>query len=718
MLALSIILVVLSVSEGPASAGPSLRSGRQAAPQRDTTQSHADSLRADSLRASRARRLESVQVTAVRAGAATPISEKTISREEIQRRYAGQEMPILLQAAPGISSYAESGSASNYSYMRLRGIDQTRINITLDGIPLNEPEDEGLYFSNFPDFANSISSVQVQRGVGTSTNGVASYAGSVNFESVPVAGVAPGGEVQLTRGAYNTTRGSVVLQSGLLPSGFAGYVRASAQQTDGYRFNSGNTSHSVFASGGWFGVRDVVKATVLAGISSNEQAYLASPLSVLQVDPRDNPFGNSRATAVDDRFHQDLVSLAWTRALSTSMSVVTTAYGFDAGGWYDVPGENGLADAGHYNLHSRWGGVISALQWTGDGSSASLGVNVSRYDREHWLNTRPDLSTRDYDNTGYKGEQSAFVKGSTTRGRVTVFGDLQARLAQFRYAPTLDAGVPPASVSWRFLNPKAGVSVRVADGVSAYASAGLNGREPTRSDMFAGADDLDSVTARSVLPLTRVRPESVRDLETGVTWRTGSVYAQANLFLMQFHDEIAPIGEINEIGYELRKNVDRSQRRGMEGDLTWQVVPRLALVATASLTDARIRDYRDDGTGLVYHDVAALLTPKFVSGHGLRGELAPWLSLDLDGRYTSRMMLTNTNDPRFVVPDSWYADAGLTVRVARQSVLVQVRNLFDRRVYTSGYPGSAANSSDPSAMEPYYYTLAPRNLTVNARLAF
>ena len=689
----------------------------QAASPADTTHARADTLAADSLRARRAQRLESVQVTAIRGGSA-PISEKTLERADIQRRYAGQETPILLQAAPGITAYSESGSASNYSYMRLRGIDQTRINITLDGIPMNEPEDQGLFFSNFPDFANSIASVQIQRGVGSSTPGVASYAGSVNFQSVPVASVAPGGELQLTRGAYRTSRLSATLQSGFTPSGFAGYVRASGQRTDGYRFNSGNRSRSAFASGGWFGARDIVKATVLAGISSNEQAYLASPLSVLRQNPRDNPYGNSPASAVGDRFHQNLASEAWTHALSASLSLATTAYGFDAGGWYDVPGTTGLGDAYNYNLHSRWGGIISALDWTGEAATASFGLHLARYHREHWLYIRPDLETRLYSNVGYKGEQSAFAKGSVTRGRTTLFGDLQLRLSQFRYQPTESSGVSPASVRWSFLNPKAGVSVRISKRLVAYASAGINGREPTRADMFAGADDVDSVTARSVLPLTRVHPESVRDVETGVTWQGGKVKAQANLFLMQFRDEIAPIGEINQIGYILRKNVARSVRRGMEGDLTWRAMPRVTVLATASLTDARIQNYRDDATSAVFHNVTALLTPKFTSGHGIRSDLASWLSLDVDGRYSSRMMLTNTNDARFVVPASWYADTGITFRLARHSVLVQLRNVFDQRVYTGGYPGPAIEGPDRSAMEPYYYTLAPRNLTVNARLVF
>lgn len=684
----------------------------QGAPQ-DTTP-RPDSTVTDSAHASRVQRLESVQVTAVRGGAPA-ISAKTITAAEMGRHYTGQEMPLLLQASPGITSYAESGSGSNYSYMRMRGMDQTRINITLDGIPLNEPEDEGLYFSNFPDFANSIASVQVQRGVGSSTHGVASYAGSVNFESVPLASVKRGGEVQLTRGSYNSSRVSGEYQSGLTKSGFAGYVRGSAQTTDGYRYNSGNRSNSWFASGGWFGTNDVVKATLLAGLSSNEQAYYASPRSVLDTLPRDNPYGNKGSDAVDDRFHQDMASLSWTHALSAATSFATTAYGFDAGGWYDVPWGG---DVYNYNLHSRWGGVISALEWKGAANSASLGVHASRYAREHWLYTRPDLSSRLYDNTGYKGEQSAFAKGAIVRGRTTLFGDLQLRLAQFRYQPTAGNRVAPASVKWSFVNPKAGASVRFTRALTGYASIGMNGREPTRADIFAGADDVDSTNAGSAYPLTRVHPESARDVEAGVTWQRPTIALQANVFLMQFRNEIAPIGAINEIGYVLRKNVARSVRRGAEGDLTWHVSPRLTAVATASLTEARIREYRDDATGEVFHDATALLTPKFVSGHGLRADLTSWASLDLDGRYTSRMMETNTNDARFTVPASWYADGALTLRVARQSVLVAVRNIFDQRVYTGGYPGPVPGSADPSAMEPYYYMLAPRNVTVSARVVF
>jgi len=602
--------------------------------------------------------------------------------------------------------------------MRLRGIDQTRINITLDGIPLNEPEDQGLFFSNFPDFANSIASVQVQRGVGSSTHGVAAYAGSVNFESIPLAAAVRGGEVQLTRGAYATSRGSAVYQSGLGARGFAGYARASGQVTDGYRFNSGNRSRSGFASGGWFGARDVVKVTLLAGLSSNDQAYLASPLSVLQREPRDNPYGNDGRAAVTDRFHQDLASVAWTRAINRAVNVATTVYGFDAGGWYDVPGSDGLADALHFNLRSRWGGIISAVEWSGGAASASAGVHALRYSRDHWLTQRPALETRLYDNTGHKGEQSLFAKGSVTRGRFGMFGDAQLRLVQFRYEPSAGAGIAAPSVRYAFLNPKAGITLRLGEGLTSYLSAGMNSREPTRADMFAGADDVDSSAAATLLPLTRVRPESVRDVEAGFTWTRPELSLQGNLFLMQFRDEIAPIGEITPLGYVVRKNVERSVRQGAEGDLTWRATPRLTVVATAAYTDATIAEYRDEASATLFRNVTALMTPRLVSGHGVRSEIASWLSVDLDGRYTSRMMLTNTDDPRFVVPASWYADAGLTLRTRGQALLVQLRNVLDRRVYTGGYPGPAADAAESGVMEPYYYTLAPRHLSITARVTF
>ena len=262
---------------------------------------------------------------------------------------------------------------------------------------------------------------------------------------------------------------------------------------------------------------------------------------------------------------------------------------------------------------------------------------------------------------------------------------------------------------WGFVNPKLGLTHQLSPALAIYASAGMNGREPTRADMFGGADDIDGGTAPLVLPLTRVRVESVRDVEAGFAVRRPTLTAHANAFLMRFRDEIAPIGEVNALGVTLRKNVPHSVRRGVESDVTWRVLPNATLLGNASFTDARIRDYRDDATNITYHDVVPLLTPRVVSNHGLRVDLGRRAALDVDGRYTSRMMLGNDNDARSVVPASYFVDAGATLHIAAQTLLVQLRNVTNALVFTSGY-------SD--GIEPNYYLLAPRNVMVTAKFTF
>ncbi|MEY4855838.1 MAG: hypothetical protein RLZZ97_668, partial [Gemmatimonadota bacterium] len=224
-------------------------------------QSRSDSAKV-AAKADSVRRIEGVLVRAIRANEQAPISQTTIGRAAITQRHFGQDVPMLLMnAAPSMTSHTETGTSWGYSYLRLRGIDQTRINITLDGVPLNDMEDQVLYFANLADLMSNVQSVQVQRGVGTSTAGTASFAGSVNFETMPVARAHAGGDVQLQMGSFGAQRVSASFNSGLTDSKFAVYGRASALRTNGYRDHSGVMGRSAFVGAGWFGARDVVKLT-------------------------------------------------------------------------------------------------------------------------------------------------------------------------------------------------------------------------------------------------------------------------------------------------------------------------------------------------------------------------------------------------------------------------------------------------------------------------
>ena len=651
-----------------------------------------------------AQRLERVMIRAVRGSGAAPISQTTLDKTDLEPRYFGQDVPMLLQgAAPALTSYAETGNYWGYSYIRLRGIDQSRINLTLDGIPLNDPEDQVLYFADFPDLANSLGSIQVQRGVGTSSNGTASFAGSINMESIPLAATPRSGSVQLEAGSFDSKRASAEFASGLLPSRFAFYGRVSALRTGGYRYHSGVDGRSAFFSGGYFGDRDIVKITALTGTMRDTMAYLAVAKSDLDTNRRINPLTPQER----DGFSERVAAISYTRLLTPSSSWSTTAYRTSTAGDYDV-----LIDS-LYNLNLRfhWYGVMSDWSYRRDALQLDVGGNASTYARDHAEYQHPDLSTPVYFNTGHKQDASAFAKVAYVAGKATLFGDLQARHAEFRYTPDRYAGIGEQSIGWTFVNPKAGITYALTNATSVYASYGKNSREPARNDMFAGFDNLDTSNVAFVGDLSRVKPETVRDLEVGAAYRGDALSANANVYSMDFRNEIQPIGALSYIGSPLRKNVGHSFRRGIEADVAYRVLPRLRLSANASASVNRIRDYVDStgDTPVAYHNVEPLLTPRFLTYE--RAELAATrnVTLALESHYQSRSFLENTSDPRYVLPASLTLDGSVGWHVRGYEVVVRGNNLTNSKKFGSGYA---------SGGESYYFVLPPRNVFVMVRAGF
>ncbi|HVZ77590.1 MAG TPA: TonB-dependent receptor [Gemmatimonadaceae bacterium] len=551
-----------------------------------------------------ARALERVTVTALRAQGGAPITEQVITRADVQDRYFGQEMPLLLANTPSFTSYAEQAGYSGYSYIRLRGIDQTRINLTLDGIPLNDPEDEVFYFADLPDFADNLQSVQVQRGVGTSTNGTASYGGSINFESTSLAGAARGGEMTLAAGAWNSRRASLAWNSGLMPSRFAFSARVSDQTTDSYREHAGSKGHSAFVSGGYFGDRDIVKVTAIAGLEHSQLAYDASDAATLAINRRDNPLGPDET----DKFGEQVAGITWTHLLTPSQSIATTLYGVSATGYYYV--RSSPTELDEYDLDFWWTGAMSTYTYRGDHARLDAGVYTADYHRDHYQYVAPDRSRRVYSNRGIKREASAFVKGAYDVGPLSLFGDVQVREPWWQYIADAHAGIPDERITWRFLNPKVGATYHVTPALSAYASYGVNGREPARGDMLAGADNLDTSNVAFVGGPGRVRPETARDFEGGVRYASPSLALTANVYDMEFRNEIAAIGQLSDLGLPLRKNVPASTRRGVELDARWHPASRLELGVNGAVSDNWISSYTDDASGETYYDVPPLLTPR------------------------------------------------------------------------------------------------------------
>lgn len=648
--------------------------------------------------------LETVVIRAARSTIAAPSAQSSLDRAEINARFAGQDAPLLLQRAPSMTAYSEAGSFSGYSYLRLRGIDQSRLNITIDGVPLNDPEDQVLYFSNVPDFLNSIHSVQIQRGVSASTFGTASYGGAMNFQSVPLATTPRGGVLDLTGGSFNTMRASAQYATGVLDGGWAGYARISKQHTDGYRDHSGNDAQSAFVSGGWFGARDVLKFSGFAGVSGTREAYYAASEAELAVNRRVNPLSDHEG----DRFHQEMINLQYARTVSDNVQFTVTGYRNSAAGAFDVDFGSGNG-IGNYALAHVWYGAIAALSVRKNDLSLDVGAHLSDYHREHALAMRPTLTVREYTNVGFKQEQSGFAKGALDRGDFRFSADLQLRRAAFRYHPSKDAGIAGASIDWIFLNPKLGVTWKAAPRLVVFASYGRTSREPARGDMFAGADDLNRDNAASLLPLTRVKPERADDFEAGATWTSGTFAITANAFAMELRDEIAAIGALSLTGSPLRKNVDRSYRRGVEFDAAWTPVGTITATANLTVMTSRIAAYRDDAAHITYRNVEPLQTPPVIANQSVEWRVSKQFSLTGSGRFVDRAQLANDGNRRLVTPSFWLFDGAVAWQSGRTELRLQLFNLFDANAYAGGYTDGTAR---------YFFPMASRNVLVSTRFAF
>ena len=305
----------------------------------------------------------------------TPVTFQNISGKELQAKSTGQEPSYLLAQTPSITVYSDAGSTQGYSYFRMRGIDQTRINISLDGVPLNEPEDQGAYFSNYPDIMNSVSKIQIQRGIGTSKNGVGSYAGSVQLFS-PNLFDSTYTTVGFGYGSFNSHRVFAEYNSGV-KNKKAFYVRASQIYSDGYKYHSSNNSQSVFMGGDLIYDKSVFKMNVLVGHQQNQLAWLGVPEALIQKDPRTNLDSNER-----DNFTQLLVQLqhVWhpnsTSSLQTSVyyTYLNGHYGYNENAYLGLPTTNELYN---YAFLSNLIGLFSNYTYSKGSFNWTTGINGS-----------------------------------------------------------------------------------------------------------------------------------------------------------------------------------------------------------------------------------------------------------------------------------------------------------------------------------------------------
>ena len=597
----------------------------------------------------------------------TPVSFQNIKPEQFGDLNIGQEPSyILSQLSPSVTVYSDAGNSQGYSYIRLRGIDQTRINMTLNGVPLNEPEDQGAYFSNYPDFLNSISEVQIQRGVGLSQNGTASYGGSMQFLSPNLSDSAQG-TVGLGYGSFNSYRAFAEYQSGIRKNK-AFYVRATHLNSDGYKRHSGNTSQSLFYSGMLFGQKQLLKLTGFVGHQQNKMAWLGVSDSLIRTDRR----FNANTNAEDDRFVQSLTMLEHKFFPNSTSTLSTTVFYNFLDGNYDFDYNNPLWSSDppflmNFAFRSHYSGIFSNFNSKIGNLDLSAGLQATFYTRSH-TGSEPSFGEM-YTNRGFKSDASVFAKAAYKIGSFNIFADVQGRYNRFDFeGRTNDLGL-----NWKFLNPRAGLSWQASKNSTLYYSIGSVGREPTRTDIFGGNDEPRFDSSFQLITFI-TKPESVIDQElgfrsSGKNWQIG-----ANLFLMQFRNEIVLNGQFGPNALALNSAFARSFRSGLEIQGSYEPVNGLLFTNASSFNYSRIKDQ-----GISF---SPILTPKFIVNQSI-SYIFNGFRIGLDARYQSSSFIDFANT--LSLDDYLLLNAQLSYRFRGWEFRFMVNNLLNTNYYNQGY---------------------------------
>lgn len=553
--------------------------------------------------------MREAEVTALRAGDRAPFAVSKVTHEELQRINTGVDLPVLLDMQPGVVTTTEAGTGIGYTGLRIRGSDATRINVTLNGVPINDSESQAVFWVNMPDLASGLEDLEIQRGVGTSTNGPGAFGASLNMRSSAIASKAFG-EISAFGGSYNTRRFNARFGTGLLSAegsklgSFSIDGRLSSIQSDGYVDRASADLKSYQFQAAWLGKKRSLRFITMSGKQLTYQAWEGVPREVIDTNRTFNPY--SYENQVDD-YRQSHYQLLFDQQLGENTSLNITLFRVLGQGFYEqfraddklnrygigpiIIGDTTITRSDL--VRRRW------LDNTMDGANVSLerrfgkhrlmlGGSYSNYVNDHfgeviwarWAGDS-DINQRYYDNQGSKTDANAFAKLSyVLNERFDLFGDAQVRSVTHDFLGfnnALDNVTQEAD--WTFFNPKAGLQWKAHEGGRVYASVAMANREPNRSDLIESS------------PQSRPRPESMIDYEAGYERRSGRLSTGVNIYYMDYTDQLVLTGELNDVGYALRTNVAESYRAGVE--LTWaaQLGRRFVWRGNAAFSQNRINDF-------------------------------------------------------------------------------------------------------------------------------
>ena len=688
--------------------------------------------------------MQPVEVRATRATDQAPFTKTNISKKEIEKMNLGQDLPFLLNQTPSVVVNSDAGNGVGYTGIRIRGTDATRINMTINGIPYNDAESQGLFFVNLPDFASSVNNIQIQRGVGTSSNGGGAFGATMNFSTNEI-NTSAYGELNNSYGSFNTWKNTVKAGTGLINDHFTIDARLSHLKSDGYVDRASSNLSSAYLSGAWLSSKTTVRFNFLAGKEKTYQSWNGVSESDLKTNRTFNSAGMERPQGPydneTDNYRQDHYQLFFNHQFNKNTSFNTAFFLTKGKGYYEqykaqqnysdyglpdyVVGNDTLTGTDLIRqlwLDNDYYGQVFSLQHKGNKNLLTFGGGWNRYDGNHfgkiiWASAGvPDNYTW-YDHEAYKTDINLFGKyQQRITSNLETFVDLQYRrvlynIDGFRNNPTVNV-----RETYDFVNPKLGITW-FNDKYQLYGSWSVGQKEPNRDDFEAGHGQIP-------------KPEKLNDFELGVERKSNQFKWGATFYYMRYKDQLVLTGKINDVGAYTRLNIPDSYRLGVELQGSANLNNWLNVAANLTLSKNKVIDfteYYDDydngGQKTVTHSNTDIALSPAVTGSAVIN-IIPLknLQISLPGKYVSQQYLDNTsNNARslnaFYVQDAQVSYSIKGFGVKEINLIFQAYNLFDKKYEPNGYTFSYQYGGD-LITENYYFPMAGRNfmVAVNVKL--
>ncbi|MFK8006951.1 MAG: TonB-dependent receptor [Saprospiraceae bacterium] len=693
-------------------------------------------------------------VSATRAGEKTPMTYTNVNKETLEKTNLGQDVPYLLKATPSVVVSSDAGTGIGYTGIRVRGSDPTRINVTINGIPLNDSESQGVFWVNMPDFTTSVDNIQIQRGVGTSTNGAGAFGASINLNTSKVKKEAYA-QLSNSVGSFNTLKNNIQVGSGLIKNKFTFDARLSQIKSDGFIDRAEVDLTSYYLSAAYISNKTSVRLNTFSGHEITYQAWNGVPAQFVDIEalrsfntagtekpgtPHDNEVDDYRQT-----HYQALLNHQFNGVWSFSGALHYTK---GAGFFEQYKGGEDLVDYGLSNIElandtitstdlirRRWldndfYGVTYALKFAPTTFDFTLGGGWNIYKGKHfgeviWAQFMSDgeQGHRYYDNDAEKTDFNIFGKFNTEIvSQLYGYVDLQFRRVDYEFLGLAGNGNPlTTSASLNFFNPKLGLTYEWHNNTQVYASFAVGNREPNRNDYTEST------------PTSRPVHETLYNTELGIRQNFRGFTWGVNGYLMQYNNQLVVTGQLNDVGASTRVNVEDSYRAGIELEAAREIMTGLTLTANATFSQNKIKNFTEyiDNWDYWYQDFSLPLeeleplqfevehkntdlafSPNIIFAGALDYDLfkkedKQQLNISLSGKYVGEQFLDNTSNENTMLDAFFYSDLRIgysieTKWVKEIGITFLVRNIFDAKYSNNGWTyryeskGYDGRGDDPS----------------------